>query len=373
MAKMIANQTADRRCRRDGETMLLPLISIGAGISRSPSLNLKTKSFRKGLEIGLPNLSKRAECQGFDAAHRRHIRAAPILWSTPKIDFYAERQPGECWMQRRLVRRFLVIAGLLGIILVVGTTGFVLIDGYSWFDAFYMTLTIITTIGYGEIRPLDRAGRIFNSFLIFFGVTAIFLAAGAMTQTIIEFELEDRYGERRKKRMIDQLHDHFIVCGYGRVGRNASFEFQRENKPFFVVDRNEARVAKATDAGMLAIVADATRDDSLREAGVAKAKGLIAALPSDAENLFIILSAKTLNPKLTVVTRVSEEEAGEKLRRAGADTVLTPYTMAGRQLADALLRPHVVEFLDFTRSNIGSKITMEQVCVASKGEPTSQS
>ncbi len=276
-------------------------------------------------------------------------------------------------MRSRLVRRFIFIAGLLGFTLLVGTIGFALIEGYSWFDGFYMTLTTITTVGYQEMRPLGHAGRVFNSFLILFGVTAMFLAVGAMTQTIIEIELQDRYGKRRKKRMIENLHDHFIVCGFGRVGRNACSEFQRADAPFLVIDRNEQRVAKAAAAGMLAIVADATQDDSLRQAGVLKARGLIAALPSDAENLFIILSAKTLNPTLTVVTRVSEDEAGEKLRRAGADTVLTPYTMAGRQLADALLRPHVVEFLDFTRSNIGSKITMEQVCVASKGKPASQS
>jgi voltage-gated potassium channel len=276
-------------------------------------------------------------------------------------------------MRSRLLRRFIFIAGLLGFTLLVGTVGFRLIEGYSWFEGFYMTLTTITTVGYQEMRPLGHAGRVFNSFLILFGVTAMFLAVGAMTQTIIEFELQDTYGNRRKKRMIDNMHDHFIVCGFGRVGRNACSEFQRAHAPFLVIDRNEQRVAKAVAAGMIAIVADATQDDSLRQAGVLKARGLIAALPSDAENLFIILSAKTLNPTLTVVTRVSEEEAGEKLRRAGADTVLTPYTMAGRQLADALLRPHVVEFLDFTRSNIGSKITMEQVCVASKGEPTRQS
>jgi voltage-gated potassium channel len=269
-------------------------------------------------------------------------------------------------MHRRLIRRILLIAGLIFITLIVGTVGFEVIEGYSWFDGFYMTLTTITTVGYQELRPLSRAGRIFNSLLIFFGVTAMFLAFGAMTQTIIEVEFDDRYGKRRKKRMIDHLHDHFIVCGFGRVGRNASYEFQRANVPFLVIDRNEQRVAKATSAGMLAIIADATQDDSLREAGVLRAKGLIAALPSDAENLFIILSAKTLNPGLTVVTRVSEEEAGEKLRRAGADTVFTPYTMAGRQLADALLRPLVVEFLDFTRSNIGPKVTMEQVCVSPK-------
>jgi voltage-gated potassium channel len=276
-------------------------------------------------------------------------------------------------MNRRLVRRFILIAGLLCFTLVVGTVGFELIEGYSWFDGFYMTLTTITTVGYQEMRPLSHAGRVFNSFLIFFGVSAMFLAVGAMTQTIIELELQDRYGKRRKRRMIENLNGHFIVCGFGRVGRNACYEFQRANAPFVVIDRNEQRVAKAVTAGMLAIVADATQDDNLREAGVLRAKGLIAALPSDAENLFIILSAKTLNPGLTVATRVSEEEAGEKLRRAGADTVFTPYTMAGRQLADALLRPHVVEFLDFARSNIGSQITMEQVSVASKGELTRQS
>lgn len=274
-------------------------------------------------------------------------------------------------MQGRLLRRFLLIAGLLCFIVLSGTAGFVAIDGYSWFDAFYMTITTITTVGYQEVHPLSRAGRIFNSFLILFGVSAMFLAVGAMTQTIIELELQDRYGKRRTRRMINHLHDHFIVCGFGRVGRNASYEFQRASVPFLVLDRDEQRVAKAAAAGMLALAADATRDDSLREAGVLKAKGLIAALPSDAENLFIILSAKTLNPRLTIVTRVSEEEAGEKLRRAGADTVFTPYTMAGRQLADALLRPHVVEFLDFSRNNIGPKVTMEQVCVAPKSPFTS--
>ena len=271
-------------------------------------------------------------------------------------------------MSSRFSRRVVVVVVMLGTIILAGTIGFVALEHYSWFDAFYMTLTTITTIGYQELRPLDHAGRVFNSFLIIFGVSAIFLAAGAMTQTIIELELQDRYGKRRKKRMIQTLRDHFIVCGFGRVGRNASYEFQRTGAPFLILDRNEQRVAKAAGAGMLAIVADATQDDALREAGVLRAKGLIAALPSDAENLFIILSAKTLNPSLTIVTRASEEEAGEKLRRAGADTVFTPYSMAGRQLADALLRPHVVEFLDFTGSNMGPKVTpkviMEQVCVS---------
>jgi len=273
-------------------------------------------------------------------------------------------------MHSRLLRRILLIVGLLVVVIVVGTVGFVFIEHYPWFDAFYMTLTTITTVGYGEIRPLSHSGRLFNSFLIIFGVSTIFLASGAMTQTIITFELQDRYGKRRQKRMIEKLHDHFIICGYGRVGRHASQEFLRANVPFLIIDLSEDRVEKAMAAGLLAVVADATSDDSLRHAGIMRARGLISALPSDAENLFVILSARTLNPGLTVVTRASEEEAEEKLRRAGADTVFTPYSMTGRQLADSLLRPHVVEFMDFGRSNIGPEVTMEQVCVSQGAEIT---
>jgi len=275
-------------------------------------------------------------------------------------------------MHARLIRRVLLIFGILSLTILIGTTGFVLIEHYSLFDAFYLTLSTITTIGYPEPRPLSHTGQVFNAFLMVFGVSGVFLSVGAMTQAIIELELQGRFGERRKKKMIHQLQDHFIVCGYGRVGRNASLEFQRTGAPFLVIDRNDQRVTKAMHAGMLAVVADATQDDSLREAGVVRAKGLIAALPSDAENLFIILSAKAINPQLTIVTRASEEEAGEKLRRAGADTVLTPFSMAGRQLADVLLRPQVFEFMDFARSNIGSGVVMEQVRVAPGAQVTAK-
>ncbi len=267
-------------------------------------------------------------------------------------------------MDRLLVRRIAFIGALLLFTLCAGTLGFRIIEGYPFFDAFYMTLITVSTVGYQELHPLTRAGRIFNSFVIFFGVSAMFFAVGAMTQTIIELQLQDRFGKRRRKRMIQKMNDHFIVCGFGRVGRNASYELQRSKAPFLVVDRSEERVERAMLAGMVAVVADATHDDSLREVGVLRARGLIAALPSDAENLFIILSAKTLNPKLTVVTRASEEGAGEKLRRAGADTVFAPYTMAGHRLAHALIRPHVVEFLDFATTDIGPRIMLEQVRVA---------
>ena len=275
-------------------------------------------------------------------------------------------------MPRRLKQRVILILALLPVILCTGTIGFRVIERYPLFDAFYMTLITITTVGYQEIHPLSHAGRIFNSFLMLFGVSAVFFAVGTMTQTIIELELQDRFGKRRKRRMIATLKNHYIVCGFGRVGRNAAYELQRAKAPFIVVDRSEQRVERAITAGMLAIVADATQDECLREAGILRANGLIAALPSDAENLFIILSAKTVNPKLSVATRASEEEAEEKLRRAGADTVFAPYTMAGQRLAQALMRPHVVKFLDFATTHVGPSIVMEQICVAPRTEFTSK-
>ncbi len=198
----------------------------------------------------------------------------------------------------RFRKRFILIAGALLIIQAGGTLGFILIDHYPVFDAFYMTLITISTVGYGEIHPLSHAGRIFNSFLIFFGVTIMLLAVGGMTQAIIELELNQYFGKRRIKKMIDLLQNHYIVCGFGRVGRGAALELQRAGVPFLVVDRNDERVELAMKLGMLGVLADATDDQTLSDAGVVKAKGLIAALQTDADNLFVILSAKALNPAL---------------------------------------------------------------------------
>ena len=265
-------------------------------------------------------------------------------------------------MDRRLARRVVIVAGLLVFTLFVGTLGFHLIEGYTFFDSFYITLNTITTVGNEQFR-LSRAGRVFNAFLMLFGVAAVFFSVGALTQTIIDMELRDPLNSRRTKRMIDKLHNHFIVCGYGRVGRSAAFELQRARVPFLVIDRAEDRVERAIHSGMLAVLADSTRDESLREAGVARARGLIAALATDADNLFVILSAKNINPGLSVVTRAAEEDAEDKLRRAGADTVFAPYSIAGLRLAQALIRPHVARFLDFTTKHMGLDVAIEQVQV----------
>ncbi len=262
-----------------------------------------------------------------------------------------------------LPRRLALIALAMVLTLAGGTIGFVVIEHYPVFDAFYMTLTTVTTVGYGEIHSLSRAGRVFNSFLILFGVIIMLLAIGAMTQTVIELELNQFFGKRRIKNMIDKLEGHIILCGYGRVGRGAADELTHAGAKFVIVDRDEERVERAMKAGFLAVLADASRDETLRDVGIDRASGLIATLASDADNLFLILSAKSLNSKLFLSARVAEEEAEHKLRRAGADFVFAPYNSTGHRMAQALLKPHVQQFLDFTTQKVGLDAGIEQVRV----------
>jgi voltage-gated potassium channel len=266
----------------------------------------------------------------------------------------------------RIAKRLIYIVVAIGATLTIGTVGFSLIGGYSVFDAFYLTLTTMTTVGYGD--NFSHAGRVFNAFLIIIGVSTIFIAIGAMTQTIIEFELGDAINKRRNKRMIDKLKDHYIICGFGRVGRGAAAELKHAGAAFVVVDSEPDRVERAMLSGMLAVAADATRDDTLHQVGIERARGLVAALSTDADNLFVLLSAKGLNPKLYVAARAAEEGAEEKMRRAGADAVFAPYSITGHRLAQSLLRPHVVQFLDFTTKDIAMDISIEQVRVSAGSE-----
>src|ERR1700722_19781770 len=206
-----------------------------------------------------------------------------------------------------LPRRLAFIAIALFVTLAGGTLGFVLIDHYPVFDAFYMTVTTVTTVGYGELHPLSHAGRIFNCFLILFGVVTLLLGIGAMTQTVIELELNQFFGKRRVKSMIDKLQGHIILCGFGRVGRGAADELNAAGATFVVIDRDEERVERAIKEGFLAVLADASHDQTLRDVRIDRAQGLIATLGSDADNLFVTLTAKTLNTKLHLSVRVSEE------------------------------------------------------------------
>jgi voltage-gated potassium channel len=191
---------------------------------------------------------------------------------------------------------------------------------------------------------------------------------GAMTQTIIELEFSRYFVKRRVKRMIDKLQGHFIICGFGKVGRGAAAELTRAGAPFIVIDRSDHKIEEAMREGLLATQGDATRDDNLRDLGVERARGLIAALSSDADNLFLVLSSKALNPKLVVSARVIEDEAERKLKRAGADSTVASYNVTGSRLAQAILRPHVVQFLDSATMSLGPNIVIEQLCVSDQCE-----
>lgn len=264
-----------------------------------------------------------------------------------------------------LPRRLAWIGGAIIAMMLVGTFGFVWLEHYSVFDAFYFTLFTVTTVGYQELHPLSHAGRIFNSFVIFFGVSTMFFAIGGVTQTAIELELNQYFGKRRTKNMIDKLQNHYIVCGFGRVGRGAAEELTKAGVPFVVIDHSEERVTRAIKGGMLAALADATRDMTLREAGIHRAGGLIATLASDADNLFVTLSAKTLNPKLKLCARVAEEENEQKFKRAGADYVFAPYNITGHRMAQSMLRPHVAQFIDLTTTtDVGLNVGIEQIKVS---------
>jgi voltage-gated potassium channel len=259
-----------------------------------------------------------------------------------------------------LRRRALFFFGMMLALILFGTTGFIIVERYHWFDALYMTVITLTTVGYYEVRALSTAGRVFNMVLLLVGVNAILFGVGMMTSTIIELQLDHYFDRRRRQRMIESLHDHFIICGFGRVGRGAAQELLRSGVPIVVVDNDEDRIEMVIKAGMLGVLADSTRDETLRGVRIDRARGLVAALASDADNLFLTLSAKTLNPKLTVATRANEDESAAKLRRAGADSVVSPYGVTGSRLAQSIIRPHVTQFLDYAMLDPTVDLGIEQ-------------
>jgi voltage-gated potassium channel len=268
----------------------------------------------------------------------------------------------------RLRYRLILVIILIMATLAMGTIGFVLIEHVPVFDSFYMTLITVTTIGYGEIFPLSHAGRVFNSFLILTGNIMVLMAFGVVTQSVIELELNEVLGKRRIKHMIDKLEGHVIICGYGRVGQGAAEELRSLDIPFLVIDSDEDVVEEAIKDGLLAVCADASRDETLIEVGIAKARGLIATLGSDADNLFVILSAKGLNSMIQLTARVAEESSEGKMRRAGANFVFAPYNSTGHRMAQAIVRPHVAQFLDFANHPMGMNVGIEQLQVSSRSE-----
>ena len=267
-------------------------------------------------------------------------------------------------MQSQLRRRGLILLSAFLVNLTIGTIGFVFICAYPPLDAAYMTLTTIFTIGYGELLPLDQTGRLFNSIFIAYAVVTQLVATGYFTQALVEWELQGGLGARRRQNMIRSLKDHYIVCGYGRVGRGAAEELARSGQTLVIVDKNTDRLKRAEQLGYLTYEGDSTMDETLKEVGIERAKGVIATLGTDADNLFLVISARAMNPDVPVVARAVEEEAIVKLKRAGAKEVKAPFRSTGQNLVNALVKPHVAEFLDFALMETGLNVAIEQIAVS---------
>jgi voltage-gated potassium channel len=247
------------------------------------------------------------------------------------------------------MRKLQVGLGIVALIAVLGAAGYHFIEGWSWFDSFYMVVTTLATVGYMEIHPLSQFGRFFNMLVVVAGVGAVFFSIGALTQTLMELELERFFGRRRMEKEIDKISAHYVICGAGRVGRSTGRELARNKVPFVVIEAQERRAEERTGS-WLTIIGDATQEKVLRMAHIESARGIVAATTTDATNIYIVLTARALNPKLKIIARASEEAAEKHLKTAGADVVVSPYGFAGHRIAQSFLRPNVVDFLDIAVS-----------------------
>jgi voltage-gated potassium channel len=262
-----------------------------------------------------------------------------------------------------LERRLLNIVLIFAAIVVIGGVGYAAIEGWSWIDAFYMSIITITTVGFGEVHPLTPAGKLFTSILVVLGMVAITYSFTALTNFLIAGELGDVLEEFRMKRKIESLEGHYIVCGYGRVGQQVCARLVQEGQPFVTIDNEGQAVERARLQGYPVVEGDAGDDKVLQQAGILTAKGLVAAVESDAANLFVVLTARTLNPNLSIVARADSEESAEKLEVAGADRVLSPYSLGGRLIAQTLLRPDVVDFLEAVMYDESLQLFLEDLTV----------
>lgn len=236
--------------------------------------------------------------------------------------------------------------GVLVTLVAVGTVGYHLLEDMSGLDALYMTVVTISTVGFGAVQPLSPTGRAFTIGLILFGVSAMAWAAESTVETLLDEQVRHAWRKRRMERVIDRLADHYIVCGYGRMGEQIGRELTRRGLPFVAVDREPQVLEMLRAQRILHVEGDATSDSTLLAAGVAHARGLATALTGDADNALVVISAKGLNPRLQVVARASHRETEDKLLRAGADRVVTPYTIGGQRMALGLLQPALNEFLN---------------------------
>ena len=252
---------------------------------------------------------------------------------------------------------------LLVAVVLAGTLGYMVIERWSAWDAFYMSVITITTVGYREVHDLSLAGQIWTVLLLFGGVGSALYVFTLLATVVVEGGLPLRLQKRRQARMINTIKDHFIVCGYGRIGSIIAGQLQRQNVPFVIVERDPARLQAAMMDGVLAVQADASHEDVLKRVGIDTARCLIAAVGTDAENVYTVLSARVLRPDLFIVGRAEGDDAARKLLRAGANRVVSPYQIGAVQMAQTAIRPAVVDFMTLATSSDNLELAMEEITV----------
>jgi voltage-gated potassium channel len=254
------------------------------------------------------------------------------------------------------------------ILIVIGTAGFHFIEGWNVLESFYTTVMTLTTIGYGDFAPKTRGGMLFTVMLVIFGVGTMLYTVGLVAQTMVEGRLTMLLGRGKMEKAIDKMKNHYIVCGCGRIGYLICRELAAEKVDFVVVDNNPEVIQKIGEDGFVYFRGDAIHDKCLIGAGIKRARGIVCVLPTDAQNLYVILTAKELNPDIWILSRSEEEESEHRLLRAGANRVMSPYTLGGTRMAMAILRPAMLDFIEITTRRQSLELRMDELEIC-EGSP----
>lgn len=267
-------------------------------------------------------------------------------------------------------RHLAISIALSLLILVTGTAGYMIIEDWRFLDALYMTIITISTVGYREVNQVGDIGRVFTIFLVLIGVGFTFYVMAAVVQFMVEGRVRIIMGRRRLDKQIDRLKNHYIVCGYGRIGRVICRNLQRTPYDLVVVEKNPDLIPVMDEDGVSYLVGDAADEANLLKAGIRRARGLVAALATDTDNVFLVLSARQLAPELNIIARASQEGAKNKLRAAGANSVESPYEIGAASMAHRIIRPTVTNFLDLAFAHARKDIQMEEIPVSEKSRLT---
>lgn len=261
------------------------------------------------------------------------------------------------------IRHLKISLLILGFLVSLGVAGYMGIEGWKFLDAIYMTVITLSTVGFREVHDLSDAGKLFTIFLIIFGVSVIGYIVGSLAQIMFEGQFQRIIGRKKVEKMVEALRDHYIICGFGRMGSLICREFAAKPLPFLVVERNPDVIETLKEEGHLFLHGNATDDETLLKAGIMKAKGLISVVTSDSENVYITLTARGLNPDLFILARAGEEGSEIKLKRAGASKVISPYMIGGSRMAQAILRPNVVDFIEIATGSENLELQMEELSI----------